>query len=114
MAPGALRRRRRGSVTEGWGYTGSPHSQAADGTVTLVEGVTFCICDSGGDIGPGAERGLFFRDTRFLSRFEMEVDGQRVDPLTVACPTRYTGIFIGRRPPRSGGAARPLGRKGAG
>jgi glycogen debranching enzyme len=91
-------------VTEGWGYGGSPHSQAADGTVTLVEGVTFCICDSGGDIGPGAERGLFFRDTRFLSRFEMEVDGQRVDPLTVACPTRYTGIFIGRRPPRSGAA----------
>ena len=91
-------------MTEGWGYGGSPHSQAADGTVTLVEGVTFCICDSGGDIGPGAERGLFFRDTRFLSRFEMEVDGQRVDPLTVACPTRYTGIFIGRRPPRSGAA----------
>jgi glycogen debranching enzyme len=91
-------------VTEGWGYGGSPHSQAADGTVTLVEGVTFCICDSGGDIGPGAERGLFFRDTRFLSRFEMEVDGQRVDPQTEACATPYTGIFIGRRPPRSGAA----------
>ncbi len=89
-------------MTEGWGYSGSPHSQAADGTVTLVEGVTFCICDTGGDIGPGAERGLFFRDTRFLSRFELEVDGQRLDPLMVTCPNRYTGIFIARCPPRSG------------
>jgi glycogen debranching enzyme len=89
-------------VTEGWGFSGSPHTRAADGTVTLVEGVTFCISDSGGDIGPGAERGLYFRDTRFLSRLEVEVDGQRIDPLTFACPNRYTGIFVGRRPPRSG------------
>ena len=91
-------------MTEGWAYSGSPHSRAADGTMTLVEGVTFCICDTGGDIGPGAERGLFFRDTRFLSRFEVEIDGERLDPLTVNCPNRYTGIFIARRPPRSGAA----------
>ena len=91
-------------MTEGWAYSGSPHSRAADGTITLVEGVTFCICDTGGDIGPGAERGLFFRDTRFLSRFEVEIDGERLDPLSVNCPTRYTGIFIARRPPRSGAA----------
>ena len=91
-------------MTEGWWYTGSPHSQPADGTVTLVEGVTFCISDSGGDIGPGAERGLFYRDTRFLSRFELEVDGQRLDPLTMACPNRYTGVFIARRLPQAGAA----------
>ena len=91
-------------MTEGWGYTGSPHSQPADGTVTLVEGVTFCISDSDGDIGPGAERGLFYRDTRFLSRFQLAVDGQRLDPLTMACPNRYTGMFIARRPPQAGAA----------
>ncbi|HEY7147347.1 MAG TPA: glycogen debranching N-terminal domain-containing protein [Streptosporangiaceae bacterium] len=91
-------------MTEGWGYDGSPHSRAADGTLTLVEGVTFCISDTGGDIGPGAERGLYYRDTRFLSRFEAEIDGQRLDPLTFGCPNRYTGVFVGRRPPRSGAA----------
>jgi glycogen debranching enzyme len=89
-------------VTEGWGYNGSPQARTADGTLTLVEGVTFCISDTGGDIGPGAERGLYYRDTRFLSRFEIEIDGQRLDPLTYACPNRYTGVFVGRRPPRSG------------
>jgi len=91
-------------VTQAWGYTGSPHSSAAAGTVTLVEGVTFCICDASGDIRPGEERGLFFRDTRFLSRFELEIDGQPVDPLSMTCPTRYTGVFTGRRPPRPGTA----------
>ena len=90
-------------MTEAWGYSGGPPSPAVGaGTVTLVEGVTFCICDSGGDIGPGGERGLFYRDTRFLSRFELEIDSQPLDSLTLACPTRYTGIFVGRRPPRAG------------
>ena len=92
-------------MTQAWGYSGGPPSPAgATGTVTLVEGITFCICDRSGDIGPGAERGLFFRDTRFLSRFELEVDGQPLDALSLACPTRYTGIFVARRPPRAGTA----------
>ncbi len=92
-------------MAQGWAYTGGPRSSAAAaGAVTLVEGVTFCICDPGGDISPGGERGLFFRDTRFLSRFELEIDGEPVDPLTVTCPTRYSGVFTGRRPPRPGRA----------
>jgi glycogen debranching enzyme len=90
-------------VTEAWGYGGGPPSSAgACETVTLVEGVTFCICDRGGDIAHGGELGLFFRDTRFLSRFELEVDGHPLDPLAVAFPTRYTGVFTARRPPRAG------------
>ncbi len=90
-------------MTEAWAYSGGPPSPAvAAGTVTLVEGVTFCICDRDGDIGPGGERGLFYRDTRFLSKFELQIDGQPLDSLSLTCPTRYTGVFIGRRPPRSG------------
>jgi glycogen debranching enzyme len=92
-------------VTEAWAYGGSPPATAGTNeTVTLVEGVTFCICGRGGDIGPGGERGLFYRDTRFLSRFELEIDGQLLDPLAVSFPARYTGVFIARRPPRSGAA----------
>ena len=49
-------------MTQGWAYGGAP-SAAAAGTITLVEGVTFCICGRTGDIRPGAEQGLFFRDT---------------------------------------------------
>ena len=74
------------------------------GTVTLVEGATFCICARSGDIRPGAEQGLFFRDTRFLSRFQLTVDGLELDPLGAQCPAPYAGTFIARRPPRSGTA----------
>ena len=90
-------------MTQAWAYGGSP-SLAAAGTVTLVEGATFCICARNGDIKPGAEQGLFFRDTRFLSRFQLTVDGLELDPLGAQCPAPYAGTFIVRQPPRSGTA----------
>ena len=90
-------------MTQAWAYGGSP-SPAAAGTVTLVEGATFCICARNGDIKPGAEQGLFFRDTRFLSRFQLTVDGLELDPLGAQCPAPYAGTFIVRQPPRSGTA----------
>lgn len=90
-------------MTGGWAYGGGPHASGA-GTVTLVEGVTFCICSRSGDIRPGAEQGLFFRDTRFLSRFELTVDSQHLDPLEAYCPSPYAATFIARRPPRPGTA----------
>ena len=70
--------------------------------MTLVEGTTFCICARSGDIRPGAEHGLFFRDTRFLSRFQLTVDGLELDPLGAQCPAPYAGTFIARRPPKAG------------
>jgi glycogen debranching enzyme len=72
--------------------------------VTLVDGVTFCICGRTGDIREGAEQGLFHRDTRFLSRWELEVNRQRLDPLSAISPNGYEATFIARRPPRSGEA----------
>ncbi|MGA2932145.1 MAG: glycogen debranching N-terminal domain-containing protein [Acidimicrobiales bacterium] len=69
-----------------------------------MEGVTFCICGRSGDIRPGAEQGLFFRDTRFLSRFQLTVDGLELDALTAQSPAPYAGVFIARRPPRTGTA----------
>ena len=90
-------------MTQAWAYGGAP-SAAAAGTLTLVEGVTFCICGRSGDIRPGAEQGLFFRDTRFLSRFQLTVDGLELDALTAQSPAPYAGVFIARRPPRTGTA----------
>ena len=90
-------------MTQAWAYGGSP-SVGAAGSVTLVEGATFCICTPSGDIRPGAEQGLFFRDTRFLSRFQLRVDGLEVEALAAKCPAPYAGTFITRRPPRAGTA----------
>ena len=44
--------------------------------LTILEGSTFCICDERGDIRDGAA-GLFAEDTRYLSRLELLVDGER-------------------------------------
>jgi glycogen debranching enzyme len=91
-------------VTEGWAFGGAPPLPAASGVVTLVEGVTFALSGRTGDIRPGAEQGLFFRDTRFLSRFELTVDGQALEPLSAALTAPFSATFVGRRPPRPGTA----------
>ena len=90
-------------MTQAWAYAGSP-SGGATGHVTLVEGATFCICGPSGDIRTGAEQGLFFRDTRFLSGFVLTVDGLELEALSAQCPAPYAGTFIARRPPKAGTA----------
>lgn len=46
-------------------------------TITISEEAVFLVCDDWGDVPPGAEFGLYDQDTRFLSRFELRLDGQR-------------------------------------
>ena len=46
------------------------------GTVTLVEGSSFCVCRNDGDIDPGPPHGVFFRDTRILSAWRLRLDGR--------------------------------------
>lgn len=54
-------------------------------SITISEEAVFLICDEWGDVPPGAEFGLYDQDTRFLSRFELRLDGQR--PLLLAART---------------------------
>ena len=70
--------------------------------VTLVEGPTFCLSNTYGDIVPGTSQGLFFRNTRVLSRWELLVDGHTPDVLSVQTPEPFTGQFILRKAPRAG------------
>ncbi|GAA0537254.1 amylo-alpha-1,6-glucosidase [Saccharopolyspora subtropica] len=74
------------------------------GTVTLVEGSTFCLSDSCGDVRPGSSHGLFFRDARLLSRWELRLDGQPPFPLTVISADAFAARFVLRRPPKPGQA----------
>ena len=63
-----------------WLYAGAPEP-IGDAGVTLMEGTTFCISDTRGDIGTAQPSGLFVRDTRVLSRWRLSIDGRRIDPL---------------------------------
>jgi glycogen debranching enzyme len=66
-------------------------------TVTLIDGTTFCVCAPDGDIVPGGNLGLYFRDTRVLSRWELTLDGRRVQTLSVQPVESYAARFIARR-----------------
>jgi N-terminal domain of (some) glycogen debranching enzymes len=68
-------------------------------TVTLVEGATFCLSDGHGDVLAGRSHGLFVRDARVLSRWELGVDGQPAEPLSVQAPQPFVAKFILRRSP---------------
>lgn len=80
----------------------------ASGTVTLVEGTGFCVCSPSGDIVHGGIDGIFFRDTRLVSRWELRVDGEPLEPLTVMPAHPFSATFLGRGQPRPGKAESSL------
>jgi hypothetical protein len=43
---------------------------------------------------PGTEQGLFFVDTRLLSRYELTIDGESVEPLTVSLEQPFATTFV--------------------
>jgi glycogen debranching enzyme len=67
--------------------------------VTVLEQTTFCISDASGDILPGGAQGLFFRDTRFISRMELRLDGEPPEPVAVEPTEPFACTFLARRPP---------------
>jgi len=84
-------------LTQPWTFSSEPPGAAgAAGPVTLVEGSTFCISGTAGDIEPGGAHGLFVRDTRVLSRWELTIDDVRPQPLTVQRGDPYTATYISR------------------
>jgi glycogen debranching enzyme len=57
----------------------------ANDTISILDGATFVVSDNHGDVeaGPDQVHGLFYRDTRFLSKWILTVDGRRPDVLSV-------------------------------
>ena len=78
------------------------------GTVTLVEGSSFCISSANGDIHPEHPHGVFHEDTRILSRWNLSVNGLPLEALTAETKEPYRALFIGRVPRSDGYADSPL------
>src|SRR5687768_13331027 len=78
------------------------------GTVTLVEGSSFCISSANGDIHPEYPHGVFFEDTRILSRWNLTVDGEPLEPLAAKTKEPYRALFVCRVPRSDGYADSPL------
>ncbi|MBA2607477.1 MAG: amylo-alpha-1,6-glucosidase, partial [Actinobacteria bacterium] len=92
-------------MTEPWAFVDAPPVIAGDGGVmSLVEGSSFCISAGSGDIVAGAAHGLFFRDSRLLSRFELRLNGGRPEKLSNALPEPFAGAVVSRGAPKPGQA----------
>jgi glycogen debranching enzyme len=77
-------------------------SPTTPGAVTLIEGTAFCVCLPSGDILPGGTDGVFYRDTRLVSRWELLVDGDPVEAMAVLPGQPFCATFVGRGQPRPG------------
>ena len=85
-------------MADPWAFEGESVSlgRAGSSNITLVEGSAFAISDACGDMSPGAAQGLFFRDTRFLSRLEMRVNGLVPEPLAATGTEPFSAQFASR------------------
>jgi glycogen debranching enzyme len=83
-----------GRMTGAWTPDGEPTS--TDGSVTLVEGSSFCLCTRTGDLRAREPLGVYFQDTRILSRWDLTVDGEQPEPLAALVPDPYRARFLGR------------------
>ena len=92
-------------MADPWNFAG-PVTQldTTSGVVTLVDESTFAISGGSGDMSPGAAQGLFVRDTRILSRFEVLVDGVRTEPLAAVSDDPFSATFVSRCLPAPGRA----------
>jgi glycogen debranching enzyme len=73
-------------------------ARAAVGSLTLVQGSSFVICDPGGDIidRPRGVEGAYVADTRICSRFVVRVDGGPVEALASNLDQPFAARFVGR------------------
>lgn len=62
--------------------------------LVVNEDTTFLIADETGDIPVRADYGLYYEDTRFLSRYELRLDGQPPVYLSAHAPTPETAVHF--------------------
>lgn len=94
-------------MTQPWDPETAPVRHGA-GTVTMVEGSTFCLSASDGDIVGGHPHGLFVRDTRVISRWELTVNGNVPEPLTARTDEPFAATFLAHLTGRAGPATSDL------
>lgn len=68
----------------------------AKDTISILDGSTFLVSDLRGDIDASPEQphGFFFRDTRFLSRWTLTVDGSPLNVLSTDENQYFTAQFF--------------------
>ena len=92
-------------MVDPWNFNGATTPLSGGvGVVTLVDESTFAISGAAGDIVPGGAQGLFFRDTRLISRLQVLVNGSPTESLTAVTDDPFTATFVSRCLPAPGRA----------
>lgn len=76
--------------------------------VTVVEGSSFCISSDSGDIIDGGSQGVFYQDTRIVSRWILRINGAVREPLLARKPASFHATFVGRARSMDGRFDSPL------
>jgi glycogen debranching enzyme len=76
--------------------------------IAILEGRTFMFSDALGDVPPGSTGGLLHDDTRFLSRWELTIDGRPLSPLKSRVVDYYSAAFFLTNPELPGLRANSL------
>ena len=64
--------------------------------LSILAGSSFLVCDRRGDVvaSPQDPQGFFFRDTRFLSRWQLTANGEPLDVLSTDEPDYFHAQFF--------------------
>ncbi|MFL6088802.1 MAG: glycogen debranching N-terminal domain-containing protein [Aeromicrobium sp.] len=68
--------------------------------VTILEGSSFCRSDRAGNISPQRAHGIFVKDTRLISGWQLLLDDEPLEPLGVASTDPFSATFLCRAPSR--------------
>ncbi len=80
-----------------WNFEGeSAPLTTTTSSSTLIEGRTFCIAGSTGDMTSAGAQGLFFLDTRYVNQFQLLLDGEPVESLGIDQSAAFEASFVGR------------------
>ncbi len=91
------------SVTDPWNFSGAVSVlDQPGGVVTLVDESTFAISSEVGDMVTKSAQGLFVRDTRIISRFELRVNAGRPQSLVAVADDPFSATFVSQVSPGPG------------
>lgn len=92
-------------MANGWsedsGHGPSESTSIDSGTVTVLDGSSFCRSTASGDIHPGGDHGVYHDDTRVVSQWRLLVDDQAVEPLSVFSLEPFEATFLCRAASRN-------------
>lgn len=85
-----------------WTNTSPGPGIGSRGSLTLIDGDTFVISSSSGDIHGDQAEGLFILDTRVLSVWQVEVDSAPLDPVSSVERSPFAATIVARPHHRGG------------